>query len=181
MSSSLSKTEPWYELLSLRLPELGHRNWIVVADAAYPAQSNSSIETVATGVDQIELLRATMDAVARASHVRANVYLDRELKYVSEEDAPGVSAYREALCRITNGIAARELDHEKIIAKLDESARLFRVLVLKSTFTLPYTSVFLELDCGYWNAEAESRLRKTLENPSRPLMILSPKADNIPL
>jgi hypothetical protein len=29
---------------------------------------------------------------------------------------------------------------------------------------LPYTSVFLELDCGYWNAEKEQRLRSALES-----------------
>jgi hypothetical protein len=29
--------------------------------------------------------------------------------------------------------------------------------------TLPYTSVFLQLDCGYWNADQESRLREALE------------------
>lgn len=25
--------------------------------------------------------------------------------------------------------------------------------------TLPYTSVFLQLECGYWNAASEKRLR----------------------
>jgi hypothetical protein len=28
--------------------------------------------------------------------------------------------------------------------------------------TIPYTSVFFELDCGYWNAAAEQRLRKAI-------------------
>jgi hypothetical protein len=27
---------------------------------------------------------------------------------------------------------------------------------------IPYTSVFFELDCGYWNAEAEERLREAI-------------------
>jgi hypothetical protein len=27
---------------------------------------------------------------------------------------------------------------------------------------LPYTSVFLQLDCGYWSPEAEKRLRTTM-------------------
>ncbi len=54
------------------------------------------------------------------------------------------------------------LDHERIIAKLDESAKLFNVVILKSTLAIPYTSVFLELDCGYWNANAEKRLRDSL-------------------
>ena len=28
--------------------------------------------------------------------------------------------------------------------------------------TIPYTSVFFELDCGYWNAGAEQRLREAI-------------------
>jgi hypothetical protein len=54
------------------------------------------------------------------------------------------------------------LPHEQIIAKLDESGKLFRILVLKSTLAIPYTSVFFELDCGYWSREAEERLRLSI-------------------
>jgi hypothetical protein len=28
--------------------------------------------------------------------------------------------------------------------------------------TIPYTSVFFELDCGYWDADAEQRLRQAI-------------------
>jgi len=33
------------------------------------------------------------------------------------------------------------------------------VLVLKTTMTIPYSSVFIRLDCKYWSADAEKRLR----------------------
>ena len=36
----------WEQLLEERLPLFGHRNWIVVADAAYPAQCRPGIETI---------------------------------------------------------------------------------------------------------------------------------------
>ena len=39
------------------------------------------------------------------------------------------------------------------------SSKTFRVLIIKTTLTIPYTSVFLQLDCAYWSAAAESRLR----------------------
>ena len=39
----------------------------------------------------------------------------------------------------------------------------FRVLIIKTDMTLPYTSVFCELDCGYWSAAAEQRLREALK------------------
>jgi len=31
--------------------------------------------------------------------------------------------------------------------------------MIKTNLSLPYTSVFIWLDCGYWSDEAEKRLR----------------------
>jgi hypothetical protein len=56
----------------------------------------------------------------------------------------------------------RVLPHKQMIANLDESAKMLRVLIFKSTLAIPYTSVFLELDCGYWTSEAEQRLRSSM-------------------
>lgn len=155
--------ESWEQRLEHLLPVFGHRNWIVVADSAYPAQSNPGIETISTGEDHLRLLGKVLDAIAAHQHVRANVYTDAELKHVPENDAPGVTELRAGLDRLI-GNNAHLLEHEQIIAKLDESARLFNILILKSTLTIPYTSVFLELDCGYWNANAEKRLRDSIAN-----------------
>jgi L-fucose mutarotase/ribose pyranase (RbsD/FucU family) len=142
---------------------MGHRNWIVVADSAYPAQSNAGIETIATGATHQQVLVKTLRAIARSSHVRVRAYLDAELKHVPEEDAPGVNAIRHEIDRLLDGQVARELEHEQIISKLDASAKLFRIVVLKSTLTIPYTSVFLELDCAYWNDKAERRIRNRMQ------------------
>ena len=152
----------WEARLQETLALYGHRNWIVVTDAAYPAQSNPGIETIVTGAGQLEVVRAVSEAIARCTHVRAKALTDAELHVVAEDDAPGVSAYRAELAALLAGKDAAELPHEEIIRKLDEAAKLFRVLLLKTTMTIPYTSVFFELDCGYWNAEAEARLRKAI-------------------
>jgi hypothetical protein len=156
------KTDPWELELKRQLPFLGHRNWIVVADSAYPAQSNHGIETIATGADHIEVLRKTLDAIAECRHIRANIYIDAELKYVCEKDAPDATACRLEIHRLVSDCKTTELGHEQIISKLDESGKLFRVLILKSTSTIPYTSVFLELDCRYWTEDAERRLRGSI-------------------
>ncbi|MCL2660051.1 MAG: hypothetical protein FWD64_05980 [Acidobacteriaceae bacterium] len=152
----------WEGRLKGLLPVLGHRNWIVVTDAAYPAQSNPGIETLYTGEDHVEVLGKVAAAIAAARHIRANIYLDAELNDVPEADAPGVNRLREQIGKALNGQSIHTLEHEQIIARLDQSARLFNVVILKSTLTIPYTSVFFELDCGYWNAEAEKRLRESL-------------------
>jgi hypothetical protein len=90
--------------------------------------------------------------------------MDAELERVSEGDAPGVTDLREAIDRVLSGHNMRILPHEQIIAKLDQNAKLFKIAIFKSTLAIPYTSVFLELDCGYWNDKAEKRLRDALEN-----------------
>ena len=153
----------WELRLRSLLPVFGHRNWIVVADSAYPAQSKPGIETVFAGGDQVDALRRVFNAIAGAAHVRANIYVDRELEFVAEHDAPGVLDYRAELYRLL-GASVRKTPHEEIIARLDQAAQIFRVLIVKTEMTIPYTSVFFELDCGYWSAEAETRLRKKMKD-----------------
>jgi L-fucose mutarotase/ribose pyranase (RbsD/FucU family) len=124
----------WRNKLARELPVLGHRNWIIIADSAYPAQSRGGIETIATGAEQIQVVKALLKAVDDAEHVRATVYVDEEMKYVSEKDAPGIDAYREELTVLLEKQAVKQVPHEKLIAKLDEAAKTFRILIFKSSW-----------------------------------------------
>ena len=153
---------PWREKIDAQVPLLGHRNWIVIADSAYPWQTAPGIETVATNANQVEVIRAVLRVLHHAEHVRPTIYTDAELPHVPEADAKGITLYREELAKVLEGRAVQSLPHEQIIAKLDEAGKTFHVLLLKTTLTIPYTSVFLQLDCGYWNADAEKRLRDAL-------------------
>ena len=157
MTESASGTD-WTETLKKTVPLFGHRNWIVVADAAYPAQARPGIETIVAAGEHIDVVQTVFDAIANTAHLRANIYLDLELGFVPEADAPGVSEYRNNLESIIGGRAAGSLGHEEIIAKLDQCAELFKVLIIKTRLTVPYSSVFFELGCGYWTKEAEERL-----------------------
>jgi L-fucose mutarotase/ribose pyranase (RbsD/FucU family) len=152
----------WKARLSEILPLFGHRNWIVVADSAYPAQANPGIETIVSGADQVHVVQQVLGAITASSHVRANVYADKELAFVTEVDAPGIADYRKELSAALHGAGVAYLPHDQIIAKLDRSGQVFRILIIKTDMTIPYTSVFFELDCGYWNAEAEQLLRETI-------------------
>jgi D-ribose pyranose/furanose isomerase RbsD len=156
-------TENWESRLAAVLPLYGHRNWIVVADAAYPAQSKAGIETICADAGQVDVLRNVMQSIRRSKHVRANVYVDEELAFVPERDAQGVDGYRQALKELFGSSELQALQHEQIIAKLDQCAQVFRILIFKTTMTIPYTSVFFELECGYWDTESEERLRKAIQ------------------
>ncbi len=168
-SGSSDHPHDWELELTRRLPLFGHRNWIVVADAAYPAQSNPGIETLVACADQMQAVRKVQDAIAACKHIRANIYTDLELGFVEENDAPGIVEYRRQLDALLDTSNCRQLPHEQIIAKLDQCAQQFRILIVKTDLTIPYTSVFFELDCGYWTAEAEQRLRQAmLRRPAPP-------------
>ena len=54
--------------------------------------------------------------------------------------------------------------HEAVFAKFDEASKLFKIVVLKTNETIPYTSVFLQLDCSYWNAEKGKKLREKMKS-----------------
>ncbi len=167
MADTPRLTNPqWEHQLHTLLPLFGHRNWIVVADSAYPAQSKPGIETIVSGAGHLEVARKVLDAIAASKHVRANLYLDEELDYVAEADAPGVTAYRNSLHALA-GTAAQKLLHEQIIARLDQSAQVFRILIIKTVMTIPYTSVFFELNCGYWSDDVEQRLRRAMGSGAR--------------
>ncbi len=157
----------WEQVLLDRLALYGHRNWIVVADSAYPAQSQPGIETIAASADQLSVVKTVLNAICNSSHVKANVYTDQELRHVEERDAPGVFEYRRQLAPLLAKFNGNELPHEEIIAKLDQAARMFNVLIVKTDMTIPYTSVFFELDCAYWNSDAEKRLRTALRDSAK--------------
>jgi hypothetical protein len=157
----------WEEVLKDRLQLYGHRNWLVIADAAYPAQSRDAIETIVADEDQITVLKRTFSVLQGCRHIKPNIYTDEELKFVREKDAPGIDSYREKLGGFFQGYDVCAHPHQGIIEKLDRAGELFRVLVVKTNMRIPYTSVFFELDCGYWNAQAEKRLRVAMSSVDR--------------
>lgn len=158
------EVQDWKSEVAETLKLFGHRNWIVIADGAYPQQSNTAIKTITIPASQLEAVNYVSQLIEEAGHVDANIFVDKELAYVPEKDAKGITAYRTKLDELLVGKPVKNMLHEDIIRELDESAKLFNVLIIKTDLAIPYTSVFYQLECGYWNAEAEENLRKTLNN-----------------
>jgi hypothetical protein len=152
----------WKEVLQQRLPLYGHRNWIVIADSAYPAQTGSGIETIVSGANQIDVVQQVLDSIAASKHVRPIVHVDKELQFINDKDAPGVSAYRQQLAALLRGHTQQPMLHDQIIAKLGQVSRDFRVLIIKTNMTIPYTTVFFELRASYWSDDNERKLRTAM-------------------
>ena len=153
----------WKSEVEQTLKQFGHRNWIVIADAAYPEQSNPAIKTITIDDSQLEAVAFVSQLVEKTSHVDANIFIDKEMAYVQEKDAQGITSYIAELDKVLKGKPVKTKLHEDIIRELDDSAKLFNVLIIKTDLAIPYTSVFFQLECGYWNAEAEKNMREQLE------------------
>jgi hypothetical protein len=133
-------------------------------DSAYPQQNSSGIETIETGAPLPDVLRETIDEIDHSIHMRPVVYMDAELPFVPEQDAPGVSSYRSELKSILRTRPVTSLPHEELLRKVDDVSRTYKVLILKTSETVPYTSVFLQLNCKYWSDEAETSLRARMRD-----------------
>jgi len=159
---ALAASPDWKARLAEVMPLLGHRNWILVVDSAYPLQTSPGIETMDTNATQLEVVRAVVAAINRSIQVRPVIFMDAELPFVSDDDAPGASAYRAEVSQLLRDYPIERLPHEKIISNIDQAGKTFHVLVLKTNMTIPYTSVFIRLDCKYWSADQEKRLRRKM-------------------
>jgi D-ribose pyranose/furanose isomerase RbsD len=157
------KAPTWTDTLAAYIPALGHRNWIVVADSAFPLQISPGIETIVTNEDHFTVLAKVLKAVDAAKHLRPKIWLDKELGFVTEDLAPGADEARRRLDEVLKGRGATPVLHEELISRLDQVGKTFKIVMVKTTLAVPYTSVFLELDCGYWPAEAEAKMREKMK------------------
>jgi hypothetical protein len=157
----------WKQKLAAELPLLGHRNWILVVDSAYPLQSSPGVETIDTNARMTDVLPYVLKTIDNSIHVRPDIYMDAELPFVPNQDAPGASQYREEIGKILRGYPIQSVLHDKIIGDIGRTGIQFHVLVLKTNLTIPYTSVFIQLNCKYWSNDAEKRMREKMSAAGR--------------
>lgn len=150
----------WEEVLAEQMPLLGHRNWIVVTDMAYPLQTNPGITTLFADAPYADVIARVKSMIDEAPHVFAHIYQDSEQGRLSEDLVPGWDDYRASVSKVLGKDEVKSVPHEELIRRLDEVSSLCRVIVIKTPLTLPYTSTFFELDCGYWDSVREEAIRR---------------------
>ena len=154
-------SEKWNIQLDQMMPTLGHRNWIVITDMAYPWQSGSGITTLFADEPYPAVLEEVKQMIDKAPHVFAHVYRDKELSYLTDDDVKGISSLRSEMDRIC-GDEVQSVPHEQLIARLDEAGRLYNVIIIKTPLTMPYTTTFFQLDCAYWNGDQQKKLDQAM-------------------
>jgi L-fucose mutarotase/ribose pyranase (RbsD/FucU family) len=154
----------WRAAVDNQAAQLGYRNWIVIAEASFPAHSRSGVRQVAAPVEIPEALDYVLQALERTENVRPQVYLTRELRSVENDFAPGIDDMRKRIQTSLHGHEPTELDQQSLLTLLEDANRSFDVLVIRTQTALPYSSVFLELKPGYWDTDSEARLRDRIEH-----------------
>ena len=154
---------PWQAAVDRQAGQLGYRNWIVIAEASFPAHSRPGVRQVAAPVEVPEAVDYVLHALEKTENVRPRVYLTRELRSVENDFAPGIDELRKRIHASLHGHEPTELDQQSLLTLLEDANRSFDVLVIRTQSALPYSSVFLELQPGYWDAESETRLRDRIE------------------
>ena len=153
--------ERWDLQLHQMMPTLGHRNWIVITDMAYPWQSGSGITTLFAEEPYTAVLQEVKQMIDQSHHVFAHIYRDKELSYLTDEDVEGISSLRAKMDSIC-GNDVQSVPHEELIARLDEAGRLYNVIIIKTPLTMPYTTTFFQLDCAYWNGDQQKKLDQAM-------------------
>ena len=154
--------QDWKQQLNKEIPLLGHRNWILVVDKAFPLQNAEGVITLDTGDELLDVLQYTLNQVGSASHIKPIIYTDQELGFITRELVPEIDDYRKSLSGIIGSSDIQVLLHDSVFVKIDEASKLFKTLVLKTNETIPYSSVFLQLDCKYWSPDQEALLRELM-------------------
>jgi L-fucose mutarotase/ribose pyranase (RbsD/FucU family) len=152
----------WKAVFQSRLALYGHRNWIVVSDSAFPAFSKPGVETVVANEGLSSVLKYVESAISTSRHVRATAFVDKELQFIDENDFPGVSELRRQIRVAFTKTPDSSMLHAKLMSQVDEAGETYRVLFIKTTETIPYTTVFLRLDCGYLDDAGERKIRSAM-------------------
>lgn len=147
---------------------LGNRNWIVIADESFPLHTRRGVRTLLVDKEIPEVLSGVIDVLESQQHVAPIFYRTRELGFIENDSAPGIEVYRDAITASLRGYDIRDFQYRYLSVVLEDDSKTFAVLVIKTKTALPYSSIFIELDSGYWDQRSELKLRSKMESQTAP-------------
>ncbi len=154
------------------LLQLGARNWVVVADPACPLPAGSGIVSITVPTNSVDTFREVLDLLEIEGAVVPRIWVSHELTFVPEGRAPGITKHRNELEKLLMGRFHYAVNSRVIDMQLAQAAKDFRILYIRTATRLPYSSIAIELDSGYWNSDAETevqqRIQQLMPQPPQP-------------
>lgn len=161
--AGFKNTQTWQAAVNRQAGQLGYRNWIIIAEASFPAYNRPGLRQVTAPVEVPEVVDYVLKVLEQTENVRPQVYLTRELRAVENDFAPGIDELRRQIKDSLHGHEPTQLDQQSLLTLIEDASRSFDVLIIRTPTALPYSSVFLELQPGYWDVDSETRLRERIE------------------
>jgi D-ribose pyranose/furanose isomerase RbsD len=155
--------QPWQDAVDRHARQLGSRNWIVITEASFPALNRGGISKVEANAEVPAALEYVLNSIDQTQHVKPNIYLTRELRSMDNNSAPGIDDLRKKIKESLHEIETIELPQDSLMTLMTDANRSFEILVIRTTSAMPYGNIFIELQPGYWDAEAEQQLRNRIE------------------
>ena len=165
LAAQAAHRSEWQNTVDQDLPLLGHRNWILIVDSAYPLQSSPEWKRWKPMPTRSRWFVTSLVG-SRSPFTCAPTYLwmpsfptsrkrTRRVRPPTATPSPSSSTGRTSNRSCTR----------RLIAEVDRAGQMVHVLVLKTRLAVPYSSVFIRLNCKYWGDDAEERLRSKMGPP----------------
>lgn len=145
--------------LKQELVKLGAKNWILVTDSAYGIPENANANLIISDATLDKTLEQVLEQIDSLGHVWPRIYTLREFEFLDPSHAPGVTKLKISR-KIAMGERANQIVSSNTASLLlKDVIKEHKILIVKSNSAFPYSSVYLELDSGYWNSRSEAELR----------------------
>lgn len=156
------------------LLQLGARNWVVIADPTCPLPAGTGIVCVNVPTNSIDTFREVLELLELGGSLVPRIWVSNELSVVPEQRAPGITNHRNELEKLLLGRFHYTVDNRIIDMQLSRAAKDFRLLYIRTNTRLPYSSIAIELDSGYWNSDAEAEVQQRLQELMPPVPTAPP-------
>lgn len=110
-----------------------------------------------------DTFREVLDILELQASLTPRIWVNNEMDVVTEDMAPGIKEFRKEVNSLLSGRFCYRLDERIISMQLAEAAKDFRVLFIKTGTRLPYSTIAIELDSGYWSSDSEAEIRSRME------------------
>src|SRR5688572_6424958 len=75
----------WRDELAMRASQLGYRNWIVIAEASFPAHSRGGVRQVNANEEIPVVVDEVLRTLERTEHVTPRLYVAREMRALEND------------------------------------------------------------------------------------------------
>ena len=150
------------DTISPQLQQLGARNWVVIADPTYPIPAGTGAQTMVVSAGSLDTFREVLDLIEQQGALTPRIWINNEMEAITDNLAPGIEHYNTSINNLVSGRFCYRLDERIISAQVAEASHNFRVLFIKTPTQLPYSSIAIELDSGYWDSDSETEIRERL-------------------